>query len=103
MVGFWVVVVKVVAVFHFQHCLDCCHAHLHCQSCRIHLRWWCWHVELAMNVEGPILLVILEVELQRQNQQYTKNKHKHILLLSSHSNSVEQDCILIQSYYHLKW
>jgi len=40
------------AILHFQHCLDCCRVHLHCHSCWIHICWWCWHVELAMKVEG---------------------------------------------------
>ena len=61
-VGFWVVVVGVVMILYFQHCLDCCHVHLHCQSCQIHLHCWCWHVELAKRVGDPILLVVLEVE-----------------------------------------
>jgi len=50
----WLSVVEVEAVLYFQHR----------QSCRIHLRWWCWHVELAMRVGGPILLVVLEVKFQ---------------------------------------
>jgi hypothetical protein len=65
-VGFWVVVVDVVAVVHFQHCLDCCRVHLHPQSCQILFVGGVgmWHVKLALKVKCPILLVVLEVELQ---------------------------------------
>ena len=54
--------VVVVHHFHLHRCLGClC---LRCQSCWNHLLGWNWHVELAMKVGDPILLVVLGVEYQ---------------------------------------